>query len=88
MSKPENNINPMGFKIPNQPELVNETHYFEGENHDVPNKYLEALMLSFREFIDEEVHGCFNPEVTLKEKILAARTLFSEDRRNLKNLRR
>jgi len=50
------------------------------------NLYAISLLKAFKEFFEEEVSGNMNSELRLTKKIEAARTLFPEHRRELRNV--
>jgi len=52
------------------------------------NMYLYSICKAIDEYINEEIQGTVSyPEMQLKTKIEAARALFPEDRKNLRNYR-
>jgi len=50
------------------------------------NLYLIAITKAMYEFVQEEARGNINTELRLTKKIEAARTLFPEDKSQLRNL--
>ena len=52
---------------------------------DMNNDYLKAVIKSFHQFLIEEATGAMNADLRLEEKLKAARTLFEQERFDLKN---
>lgn len=81
------NRNPIGFKTYKE---SNEVVYAKPtqliQDQETENRYLECVMQSFIDFVKEDANGTlidYNLRELVK-KIRAAQTLFSEDRKNLR----
>ena len=72
----------------NAENIRNDTGFGNHTSKPSQNMYLYSICKAIDEYINEEIQGTVSyPEMQLKTKIEAARALFPEDRKNLRNFR-